>query len=94
MPKLTLEGFAVTEPSAIPVPLAIIVRVALVASETTENAPVCVPVLVGEKRALKEMLCPAANVIGALTPFSENPLPLAEIAEIVMVEVPGLVRVS
>jgi hypothetical protein len=52
------------------------------------------PALVGEKRVLKETLCPAVSVIGALTPFTENPLPLAEIAEIVMVEVPGLERVS
>ena len=77
-----------------PVPDAEIVRVELLASETTVNDPERAPVLVGEKRALKETLCPAARVIGALMPFSENPLPLAEIAEIVMVEVPGLERVS
>jgi hypothetical protein len=84
----------VTAPSAIPVPDAGMVRVGLLASEVTMNDPVRAPALVGEKRVLKETLCPAASVIGALTPFTENPLPLAEIAEIVIVEVPGLVRVS
>ena len=83
-----------TAPSAIPVPDAGMVRVGLLASEVTVNDPVRAPVLVGKNRALKETLCPAASVIGTLTPFTENPLPLAEIAEIVMVEVPGLERVS
>ena len=94
MPKLTLAGLAVTAPSANPVPVAGIVRVGLLALDVTVKDPECAPVLVGEKRALNVTLCPAASVMGALTPVSEKPDPVAEIAEIVRVVVPGLEIVS
>src|SRR5712692_5188536 len=52
------------------------------------------PLVVGEKSTVNEVLWPAFNVKGKVSPLKLNPVPLAVAAEIVRLDPPELVSVS
>lgn len=56
--------------------------------------PLAAPLVVGEKSTVNEVVCPAVNVNGKLSPLKLNPVPLALAAEIVRLVPPVLVSVS
>jgi len=56
--------------------------------------PLAAPLAVGANSTVKDVLCPALNVIGTVRPFRLNPLPLTEAAEMVSAVPPVLVNVS
>lgn len=60
----------------------------------TVTLPVRLPVLVGSKTALKDADCPAASVMGRVTPDVEKPVPLAAIFEILTLALPVFVNVT
>lgn len=75
LPKVALEG--VTANCAwIPVPLKEMVVGELLALFVTETLPLTLPVAVGAKVMLREALCPAARVKGAVIPLAAKPLPV------------------
>jgi hypothetical protein len=53
-----------------------------------------VPVEVGAKVTVNEVLCPGVNVTGGVIPETLNPVPDSATAEIVVLVPPVLVRVS
>jgi hypothetical protein len=68
-------------------------KLGLAPFEVTLTLPLAAPLAVGEKRTVNDVLWPAANVKGKVSPFKLNP-PLAAAAEIVRLVPPVLVRVS
>ena len=70
------------------------VKVGFEPVEVMLTLPLTVPLAVGEKSTLNDVLCPAANVRPWLRPLMLNPVPLADAAEIVRLDPPVLVRVS
>ena len=61
--------------------------------EVILTLPLAAPLAVGEKSTVKDVLWPAFNVKGTVSPLKLNPLPLAAAAEIVRLVPPELVRV-
>jgi len=94
LPKFTLEGFAVNEPSAAPSPLSGIASVGFDPSEVMVTFPAALPVTVGANLTLKLTLCPTLNVTGNANPLMLNPLPEALAAVILRLVPPELVSVS
>lgn len=94
LPKLRLAGFAPRVPGATPVPDKPIASVGFEAFEVSVTAPLALPAAVGVNTTLKLVLCPAARVIGTVTPVRVNPLPLTPTCEIVTLVPPVLVIVS
>ena len=62
--------------------------------EVMLTLPLAVPLTVGSKRTVNEVLWPAVKVKGKDRPLKLNPVPLAVAAEIVRLDPPELVRVS
>ncbi len=62
--------------------------------EVMLTLPLAAPLVVGEKSTVKEVLWPAFNVKGKVSPLRLNPLPLAVAAEMVRLDPPELVSVS
>ena len=91
LPKLKLEGLGESWPGVMPVPDTAIVRLE---SEVMLTLPLAAPLVVGANSTVKEVLCPAFNVTGTVSPLRLNPLPLTEAAEMVRAVPPTLVRVS
>ena len=56
--------------------------------------PLALPLTVGLKTTVKDVLWPAVNVKGRVSPLILNPRPLADAAEIVRLDPPMLVSVS
>jgi hypothetical protein len=56
--------------------------------------PLVAPLAVGLKSTVKDVLWPAVNVTGRVSPLKLNPLPLAAAAEIVRLVPPVLLSVS
>ena len=93
-PNATDVGFAVTDPSAMALPLSGIVRVGLEPSEVIVTDPLALPVDDGANFTLKLTLWPEFRVIGKVMPLILNPAPDAEAAEIFKFDPPALVNVS
>ena len=89
LPKPMLEGVAEIC-GCIPVPLSEIVAGELVALLTTVTLPTRLPVEVGAKRTLKDADWPAARLNGSVIPLVLNPVPVALICEMEMLEFPVL----
>jgi hypothetical protein len=68
-------------------------RLGLDPLEVTLMLPVAAPLVVGANSTVKEVLCPAFNVIGTVRPLRVKPLPLAVAAEMVRAVPPELVSV-
>src|SRR5579863_110242 len=94
VPKLMLEGFAVSEPVARPVPESGRLREASEAVLTNATLPLTAPAACGANATLKFVLCPAANVSGRASPARLNPVPVTVACETVSVEPPELVSVA
>jgi hypothetical protein len=62
--------------------------------EVMLTLPLAEPLVVGEKSTVNDVLWPAVNVTGKVSPLKLNPLPLAGAAEIVRLDPPVLVSVS
>jgi len=62
--------------------------------EVILTLPLTAPLTVGAKSAVNDVLWPAFNVRGRVSPLRLNPLPLAAAAETVRLVPPELVRVS
>jgi hypothetical protein len=93
LPKARLVGFAVSVPGVTPVPESGILKLESEAVEVMLTLPVAAPLVVGEKRTVNEVLWPAVNVKGKVSPLKLNLVPLAVAAEIVRFDPPVLVRV-
>lgn len=61
---------------------------------TIEMPPVALPAVVGENFAAKVVVWPAPSVVGTESPLMLNPVPDAVPCEMVMLAVPGLVKVT
>ncbi len=75
LPKLKVEGFAPSTPSATPAPDNGIVMLEFEASDVMTADPVALPLAFGEKVTVNVELCEAARVNGVVIPLSENPVP-------------------
>lgn len=75
LPKLRLAGFDASGPAGAPVPERLIARVEFDAFDVMLMEPVTAPGAVGWNEALKVALCPAASVIGAVSPLMLKPDP-------------------
>src|SRR5208282_1633339 len=93
-PKARLLGFAVSAPCVAPVPESGMPKLESEPVEVRLTLPLAVPLAVGEKSTVKDVLWPAVNVKGKDSPLKLNPVPPAEAAEIVRLDPPVLVRVS
>ncbi len=93
MPKARLVGFAVSVPGVTPVPESGMLRVGFDPLEVMVTLPLAAPAAVGAKSTENDVPCPAVRVMGRVSPLKLKPVPLAEAAEMVMVDPPVLVRV-
>jgi hypothetical protein len=93
LPKLTLEGFAVSVPCD-PVPLRAIEAGEPGALLVIEMLPVALPEVVGANWAVNEMFAPALMVVGTGKPLIEKPVPEVLAAEIVSAALPVFVNVT
>jgi len=94
VPNAKLVGFADSDPCATPVPERGILRLESDPLEVMVTLPLAAPVAVGENNTVNDVLWPAPNVKGRLSPLRLKPLPLALAAEIVKLVPPELVNVS
>jgi hypothetical protein len=94
LPKFRLAGFDVIGPACAPAPERLIVSTEFDAFDVIVTLPLEAPGAEGWNDALKLALCPAASVMGALSPLMLNPDPATAACEIVMLDPPVLVRVS
>jgi len=62
--------------------------------EVMLTLPLAAPLAVGLKSTVKDVLWPAVNVTGRVSPLKLNPVPLAAAAEIVRLVPPVLLSVS
>jgi hypothetical protein len=62
--------------------------------EVMLTLPLAAPLAVGEKSTVNDVLWPAVNVKGKVSPLKLNPVPLAAAAEMVTDDPPELVSVS
>ena len=62
--------------------------------EVMVTLPLAAPLVVGEKSTVNDVLWPALNVKGKVSPLKLNPAPLAAAAEMVRLVPPELFRVS
>jgi len=93
LPKARLVEFAVRAPCVTPVPESGMLKLGFAPFEVTLTLPLAAPLAVGEKSTVKDVLWPAANVKGKVSPLKLNPVPLAAAAETVRLVPPELVRV-
>jgi len=94
LPKARLVEFGVRAPCVTPVPESGMLKLRFAPFEVTLTLPLAAPLAVGEKSTVKDVLWPAANVKGKVSPLKLNPVPLAVAAEIVRLVPPELVSVS
>ena len=92
--KARLLGFAARVPAVTPVPESGIVKLESDPVDVMLTLPLAAPLALGLKVIVNEVLWPAVSVTGRARPLKLNPAPLAEIAEIVRLVPPVLVRVS
>ncbi len=94
LPKLTLAGFAISEPAVTPVPESAMFRGEPGASERTARLPVTAPPVVGANFTVNDMDWLAVSVAGSANPVTEKPLPVTAACEMVTLDPPVLVNVS
>jgi hypothetical protein len=94
LPNARLVGFAVSAPGATPVPESGMLKLGFEPVEVMLTLPLAVPLAVGLKSTVNDVLWPAVNVRGKDRPLRLNSVPLAVAAEIVRLVPPVLVRVS
>ncbi len=94
LPKLRLVGLAPRSPGEMPIPDKGRVWVGLEALEVRVTEPLALPADEGANQTLKEALCPAVRVTGAVIPLRLKPVPLAATCEMVTLVPPVLVTVS
>src|ERR1700733_6439412 len=92
-PNARLVGFAVSAPCVTPVPESGILKLESEPVEVILMVPLAAPATAGEKSAVNEVLWPAVNVKGKVSPLKLKPVPLATAAEMVRLVPPELVRV-
>lgn len=80
-------------PGVTPVPESEMLRLGFPPLEVTLTLPLTAPLAVGANVTVNDVLWPAFNVTGKLSPLKLNPAPLALAAEIVRLDPPELVRV-
>jgi hypothetical protein len=92
---VTVVGFAVSVPAAATaVPVSGIDKLGFEAFDVTVTVPLNVPVDVGAKVTVNDVLCPGVNVTGGVIPVMLKPVPAAVAAEIVALVPPVFVTVS
>jgi hypothetical protein len=94
LPNARLVGFAVRAPCVTPVPESGMLKLGFAPLEVILTLPLAAPLVVGEKSTVNDVLWPAFNVKGKVSPLKLNPLPLAAAAEIARLDPPVLVSVS
>ena len=94
LPKFKAVALEVSLPAEMPLPETAMVGEEFELFESTEIAPVALPLVFGVKRTAKVTLCPLLRVIGRVKPFTVNPAPVAVTWERVTVELPVLLRTS
>lgn len=94
LPKPRLLGLGDSVPGVTPVPESGMLRLGFPPLEVIFTLPLAAPPVVGAKLTVNEVLCPAFNVKGKLSPLKLNPAPLALAAEMVRLVPPVLVSVS
>jgi hypothetical protein len=77
LPKLMLEGPAVSDPAFTPVPERAIPKEEFEALLVIATPPVTAPLACGANAMLKLVLCPAVSVKGSVIPLTLNPGPVA-----------------
>src|SRR5258708_32151307 len=68
-------------------------KLGFVPLEVMLTLPLAAPLVVGEKSTVNDVLWPAFNVKGKVSPLKLNPVPLAVAAEIMRLDPPELVSV-
>jgi len=86
--------FAVRVPCVTPVPESGMLKLESEPLEVKLTLPLAAPLAVGLKSTVKDVLWPAVNVTGRVSPLKLNPVPLAAAAEIVRLDPPVLLSVS
>jgi hypothetical protein len=94
LPKARLVGLAPSAPCATPVPVNGMLRLEFEPLDVMLTFPLTEPLADGLKSTVKDVLCPAVNVKGKVSPLKLKPAPLALAAEIVRLVPPVLVSVS
>jgi hypothetical protein len=94
LPKARLVGFAVNVPGATPVPERGMLKLGFDPLDVMLTLPLAAPADVGANFTANEVLWPAVNVTGKVSPLKLNPVPLAEAAEMVRLDPPVLVSVT
>ena len=92
--NVMLAGFGVSVPGVTPVPLSGMLRLGFEPVDVMFTLPLKVPLPLGLKCTVNDVLAPAFNVKGKVSPLKLNPAPLALAAEIVRLDPPVLVSVS
>jgi len=94
LPNASVVGFAIRSPGVTPVPESGMFKLESEPFEVMLTLPLAAPLARGEKSTVNDVLWPAANVKGKVSPLKLNPLPLAVAVEIVRLDPPVLVSVS
>jgi len=92
LPNAKLVGVAASAPCVTPVPESARLKLGFAPSEAILTLPVAAPLVFGEKSTVNDVLWPAFNVNGKVSPLKLNPVPLAVAAEIVRLDPPEFVR--
>jgi len=93
LPNERLVGVAVSAPCVTPVPESGMLKLGFEPFEVMVTLPLPAPLVVGEKSTVNDVLWPAFNVKGSVSPLKPNPVPLAVAAEIVTLDPPEFVSV-
>lgn len=94
LPKLKLEGFAVSAPGVTPVPDKAMLSVGLLALLMMARLPLADPALEGAKVTLTDLFWPAASVKGSVNAPRLKPVPLSVACETVTLVPPELVMLT
>jgi hypothetical protein len=94
LPNDRLVGVGVSVPWAIPVAVSGMLKLEFMPFEVTLTLPLAGPLAVGAKSTAKDVLCPAASVIGLKGTLKLKPVPLALTVETETLVPPVLVKVS
>lgn len=92
--NVMLEGFGVSVPGVTPVPVSGMLRLGFEPVDVIFTLPLTVPLALGLKCTVNDVLWPAFNVKGKVSPLKLNPAPLTLAAEMVRLDPPVLVSVS
>src|ERR1700751_2370740 len=82
-PSERLDGFGLSAPCATPVAETGMLKLGFDPFDATVRLPLAVPVAIGAKVTVNDVLCPAARVIGSESPTRLNPVPVTDADEIV-----------